>query len=300
MRLRYLALRSIRSLGYDIRKVADPSGLEIEDAGTDPLTLEYNGAKRGHAIFMIRLDDCRGFHALGLPLDPARHPFVRALKAVLDDWRAESAAETIRGLLADYYSRVTPANALEVLDLDAQQAPGLLGVPALGFLFPWQERGVEALIASRNRSLAYLAMRHGRLSDARDGYTFFGPCGEGLIALEARRLAALARSVRENGFNPFVRNSPIKVIGMRRDGEMKWLIEEGQHRFAMGGALNVPKIPAVMTMIVRREDAVYWPQVVNGTFGVDGAIALFDRLFDGQSARVAGRWIEDSRVEPIR
>ncbi len=114
--------------------------------------------------------------------------------------------------------------------------------------------------------------------------------GPSKLALQVSRLHQLLQSVRSRGFEPFARNAPTKVVALRKNGDYRWFIDEGQHRFALGGALGLESMPAMVTSVVRREDARLWPQVVSGTFTEKGALELFDRVFNGIPAPVAQNW----------
>jgi hypothetical protein len=114
----------------------------------------------------------------------------------------------------------------------------------------------------------------------------------------------LLSSVRRRGFSPAFFEEPLKVIGLRRGDIYRWSTESGQHRFAMAGAVGLDTVPARVLGVVRREDARYWPQVVNGTFSIAGAEQVFDRIFDARPARVCASWIaaqtalvDDERID---
>ncbi len=290
IRMRFFALQAMRSLGYEIRRVADPAKLDVEPAGTDPVTLEYCLTKRGYAVLEIPLESCRAFHTLGLPLNPGDHPFVKAFQAALPNPSSEGALADIRQVLEQYYAAVQPASACEVIGLSPQQAPGLRGVAPLGYIYPWSEKGVDEITERRKRSMKYVGMRYGFKPETEIGHTFFGPARPAKLELQIARLHTLLHAVRSQGFKPFARDFPTKVVALRKSRETRWLIEEGQHRFAIGAALNVVTIPAIVTSVVRREDAGLWPQVIGGAFTEIGALKLFDRIYDGVPAEVASNW----------
>lgn len=288
--MRFLALQTVRKLGYDVRKVAKTANLAIEPRGTDPVTLEYCPSRRGYAVCHIPLGKCRSFHSLGLPLRADVHPFVQAFQRALSIESTDREAAEIARVLEGYYASVQPRSAAEVVDLSESDAPGLKGVPPIGYILPWWEQGVAEMTRGRARSLKYVGMRYGIATDANSGHTFFGPVGSSKLALQVARLHRLLQSVRSRGFEPLVPSAPTKVIALRKDGEYRWTVAEGQHRFALGAALDVDSIPAMVMSVVRREDARLWPQVLNGAFSEKGALELFDRLYDGTPASVTQSW----------
>ncbi|WP_310467436.1 hypothetical protein [Sphingomonas sp.] len=281
--------------------MADPAKLEVEPAGSDPVTVEYCPTKRGYAVFEIPLEDCRAFHTIGLPLAPHVHPFVQAFDVARRDASADRGRRAFTEILERYYASVRPTSACDVVGLGAADAPGLRDVPPIGYLYPWSELGVAEIIARRKRSLKYVGMRYGVSPGDDAGHTFFGPVQAARVELQVTRLHALLEAVRRDGFKPFARDFPTKVVALRKAGRNRWLVEEGQHRFALGGALGTAAIPSIVTSVIRREDAPYWPQVVAGIFTEAGALALFDRLYDGVPAPIARDWSTAAAtpVEPL-
>lgn len=289
---RFLAVRAIRSLGFDIRRVANPAKLPIEPSGTDPVTLEYCLSKRGYAILDIPLEQCRAFHSLGLRLRREDHPFVRAFEKALNSPTAVEAKAEIEKVLGSYYDSVRPNSAVEMVGLSEDQVPGLRQVAPIGYVLPWWESSIDETTRGREKSLNYVAKRVRINTPVDGGHTFFGPVPPARLAVQVLRLYHLLASVRSRGFHPFARDFPTKVVALRQNGLCRWLIEEGQHRFALGAALGVRSIAAVVTSVVRREDAEYWPQVVRGVFTEAGALTSFDRIFEGIPAPACRGWID--------
>ena len=140
---RFQILRAIRSLGFELRRVASPEKLEIEWLGADPVTLEYCRTKRGYAMMEIPLSDSRGFHAMGLRLTSQIHPFVQAFKNAMLEQGAERERTAIENVLKRYYALVHPMSAGEVVGLPSAEAPGLHDVPPIGYIMPWGEKGIR-------------------------------------------------------------------------------------------------------------------------------------------------------------
>jgi hypothetical protein len=274
-----------------MRRVAAPDQLVVEDAATDPLTVEYCLSKRGYAVFDIAIRHARAFHSMGLSLDARSHPFSRAFAHALVASDAPSARRAIERELRCYYDEVQPKSALDVVDLTAAEAPGLAGQPGFNYLAPWWEKGVEETSRGREKALRYIGMRYGLGPAANAGHPFFGPLQDSRLNLQIERMDRLLRSYRREGFKPFARDFPIKVTALRRQGEYRWFIEEGQHRFALACALGEERMRAMVISVVRREDAALWPQVVSGEFSEDGALSHFDRIFDSRAPAICSSWI---------
>lgn len=297
--LRVLATRVLNSLGYDVRRVPS-SKIHTAAPGADPVAFEYLPSLRGRAIFDIPVEDARAFHSLALPLRPQEHPFVRAIDRALRDENPEEPRQSLQSVLADYYGTVRPSSASEAVGLGDKDAPGLRGIPPPGYLLPWWDKTIEETIQGRSRAMRLVGLENGVTTSVEEGLTAFGPVKEGKLALEVDRLHKLLQLVKSSGFVPFRQESPMKVSALRRNGAYKWLIEQGQHRFAMAAALGVRTVPAMVSNVVRREDAPHWPQVVSGVFTEAGALSVFDRIFDAVPAPACNAWIgsSETRKEP--
>jgi hypothetical protein len=300
---RELIRRTLNQLGYDIHRIGKSARPDIGEPTMDPHTFEYIPHRRGFGVFNVRMRDVRGFFGLAL-MTRQMHPFFWAMSRALDEEDEEVRRQIVETTLADYYAAVQPSSALDVMDLEAVDAPGLVGVPAISFIMPWSPRGVAEMTEGRARSVRFEGIQNGRISTLADGLTAFGPVTPAKLELEVHRICVLLSSVRRRGFSPAFFEAPLKVTGLRRGDIYRWSTESGQHRFAMAGAVGLDTVPARVLGVVRREDARYWPQVVNGTFSIAGAEQVFDRIFDARPARVCASWIaaqtalvDDERID---
>jgi len=288
---RELIRQTLNRFGYDISRIGRSASHDAVDPTMDPLTFEYIPDARGFAIFNVQMRDVRGLFGLAL-MTREMHPFFSAMSRALDEEDEETRRRIVETTLAAYYASVRPSSALEVLDLEEAEAPGLAGVPAISFLMPWSPRDIPELTKARARSVRFEGLQNGRISTIEHGLTAFGPVNPAKLALEVHRICTLLSSVRRRGFSQAFFEGPLKVTGLRRGDRYRWSTESGQHRFAMAGAVGLESVPARVVGIVRREDARYWPQVVNGTFTAAGAEKVFDRIFDARPATVCQSWIE--------
>lgn len=285
---RFAMTSTLARYGLELRRV--PKAYASTAVKTlDPVTCEYIPALRGRAVIEMQLSDARAFHVLGLKYDPVSHPFVRASIAGLSATEGD-VERCIFKNLADYYTGFGPCTAAEVAGLDTLDAPGLAAVHASGWILPWSARSVAQTIVGRETALQQVAFEHGQKLTMSDGLTAFGPVSERKLALETSRLAKLIASVKVKGFQPYSQKSPLKVTGLRSAKTYRWLVEEGQHRLAVAAALGITDVPTMVVEVVRREDAAFWPQVVNGVFKPEGAVTLFDRIWDGKPP--SGLWWE--------
>lgn len=287
--LRALARLALNHFGYDVRRVA--SAYYVADPGSDPITFEYLPHRRGYVIFDIPIADARAFRCLSLPLRSSTHPFVKALKLAGLEVSEEAVRQTIATTLGHYYRIVCPASAADALGLSDVDAPGMADLPAPKFMLPWTPQSPDEEQERNRRSAVFEGLQYGVRARNDGGITEFGPVSPEKIALEVERLTRLLVSVSSAGFRLFDRRHPLVVAALHSTECYKWLIISGQHRFAMAAASGLTSLPAVVTEVIRREDAAYWPKVVEGVFTVEGALKVFDRIFDGIPAPVCEGWI---------
>lgn len=299
--LRALTRIAINRLGYDIRRVGSPATVRVAEPGTDPITFEYVRERRGYAVFEIPIVDVRAFLSLALPLRSDSHPFVRAVECARREANEELARSSIERILRSYYEEVCPASAAEGLDLSWEEVPGLREFAPdsddhpidINFL-PWSGWSPDKVREGRRRAAKFEGLQNGVIANVADGVTSFGPVKPAKLSLEVNRLARLVASVNRRGFIRFNPRSPLKVAAFRRADQYKWVINSGQHRFAAAAAFGIESLPAMVTEVVRRDDARLWPQVANGIFTEAGALSIFDRIYDGTPAAVCRAWIEKS------
>ncbi|MER9303835.1 ParB/RepB/Spo0J family partition protein [Mesorhizobium sp. M0293] len=295
--LRFISKDIINSLGYEVRRV--PRAAEVSStvrSGIDPVTFQYMPRVRGSAVIEIRLQDTRGLNCLGLPFRPACHPFVRTALAAKTGLEATS---KVRSILEEFYGSVQPATAREAVDVTLGDAPGLQGVPAAGWVYPWADKSVEETLRGRQTAMGLDALQYGKMLSFSEGLTAFGPVGAKKLNLEVERIQRLIASIATNGFDLFNRRNPLKVIGLRRGDNYRWIVLAGHHRFAACAAFSIAAVPAMVVDIVRYEDCSYWPQVVSGIYTVSGARAVFDRLFEGVPARVCNGWLQRKTAQHV-
>lgn len=290
---------AINNLGYDIRRVAKPHEAEIAAAGSDPITFEYVRNRRGHMFFEINLGELRAFHALALPLTPHFHPFVRAVQSARAERQDAGARAAAARVLRTYYEEARSTGAADIYGVPLAQLPRINCVPLgldrcfteIAFL-PWTDSSPGEILEERRRTAIFEGLQSRTLGRPTDGVTGVGPVKEAKLELEVERIVRLTTSIAARGFLRLDRRTPLQVSALRRAGDYRWMINSGQHRFAAAAAFGIGSVPAMVTQVVRREDAAYWPQVVAGTFTKEGAEAVFDRIFDARPAPVCKAWIE--------
>lgn len=287
--LKFAAKRLFRLFDLEIRR----SGAGARDTWLkhdDPVSAQYLCDLPQAPVVQIDTGQARAGVA-GFPCAvDSGHPLIKSLRAISGIDNPMQAAATVRLVLQEYYSRVRPVSAADVVGVAEHEAPGFAGIPLHSWVFPWSERSVDGITAHRKICLEEEAMAYGRRLSLSDGGTFYGPVSDGKIELEVARLLKLHRSFQEHGFKAGVA-PPVEVLGLRDGHEYRWLITQGQHRLAACAAFGISRADAKVMRIIRREDAEFWPHVASGTFTKPGALRCFDRIFAGEPFPAADPWL---------
>ena len=293
--LKFGIKRLLLSMNLDVRRIGGNTASFRRFADADPITFQYLSDLRIAPSLTINLSHARA-GIMGFSYSPvSSHPLASAFQAAREEIALGTCVNAVRNILSKYYSMVQPASALEIVDLNHDEAPGLVGIPLHGWVMPWSERSIEDTAAHRRICLEEEGFANGMRVSISDGATLFGPVTEKKLSLETTRVTNLAVSMKAKSLQSSVTH-PIEVIGLRRGTEYRWFVVQGQHRLAACAAFDIAEVNVRVVIIIRREDAEFWPHVATKTFTVAGALKCFDRLFVGNVSNCATSWLGQSRM----
>jgi hypothetical protein len=269
---------------------------DLRPQGLGPLEAFYEHGGEP-CLVSIELRHCRWFGASGLSYArDGAHPYVQTLIAY-----ARGGPTTFEGSsLEAFWNTWHPANLAEYLGLDpATSHPLLVTTPAIHGIVPWSP-GTE-VAAMRERSWLerpdYRALHEAGCPPARS-------CGPKPTAFGVERFGRLVW-VYERIVQEGYREAPAETLRYRdqhivgaclvRDGEVRLLVADGQHRAAALAALGGDRAPVLVHVqgargptVVRRDDVEAWPLVRLGLFTTEDATRIFDRIFEGQMPADSG------------
>lgn len=237
------------------------------------------GSARG--LIEVPLADCRLLHAAAFPCRPnAGNPFVETLLA----HRAGKCQEYAGSALEAYFTRWQPKNASDVLGLMGRDAPpGLREAEPLAYVMPWSGGCPLQALENRARMIDASHRRAGERTARSEGWKGWGPVSERVGHLEFERLLRVLRSIETRGYQrTSARDGDIGALVLTTGTQSRFLISPGHHRAAALAAIGFATAPVrLFPVVVRREDVSEWPAVRGGLFAEDGALAVFDRIFEG-------------------
>ncbi|WP_147273784.1 hypothetical protein [Vreelandella rituensis] len=188
----------------------------------------------------------------------------------------------MREALREFYADWQPANAAEFLGIPTAQAGKLVDLPTWQTTLPWESRNLAKINIQRQRTeLRENTRILGRRLGIDAGWKFCGPVSTDKLEIEVERLARLLESIRLKGIcrHDGQDGDICAIVLTKPDGRWRWVVNKGQHRYAVISALGASRITIRVEQFIRREEVTFWPAVVSGVFTQDIALKIFDDYF---------------------
>lgn len=264
--------------GYRLERITSDT-IDVRSLGNHPACLRYHG--RPVLVAAPRALG-RGKVFLSLSAD-GPHPFVRAVTAGRKA-AARGDALSVKAItthLQGFYDTVQPRTLGERFALAPDDcAAELASAPPNVELLPWHSWSLSTRMAERVEKA-----RGGRWPGWRNqpvaGWSSGGPASVERIHRETERLHRLGRSILASGYRrddgP---DGDVVAVALLREGDWRWQVRSGQHRAAVAAAVGIDPLPVRIVALIDRRDVSVWPQVASGVYTVEGALRMFDRVFD--------------------
>lgn len=191
--------------------------------------------------------------------------------------------------LRKYYDRVQNLTAGDWLGLPSNSY--WKQYPARGALLPWEDDTPEKRIRNWDTWIEEEGAQVGHYLNINDGVPSVGPVSRTLLAAEAARLNVLLHNVQEHGYK--TRSGRKNITGyvlVANDERWCFCAIHGQHRAAVAAALEYYAIPIYIDEVIHRSEASRWPQVQRGTYTLDEAFDVFDRIMAGDPPPAFDDW----------
>lgn len=239
-----------------------PTVVEVDS----PLEVQYRTVSRNHYLCDV-------------PISSLQHTDLVMVWVATLRIHNDHGAPAARQYLDDWFSAMAPRTVGDVLGLPAT-TPYLAGHPVTA-TYPWSDRSPREARQDRHVCMTTEAAENGLASwNLADGWRSFGPASDRLLDLELGRLIRTYDSISRNGFD----QSHSTLLGrvFQRDDDIVIMPFHGWHRIACLLTLGAQTLPMRFSReepVVRRSEAAWWPNVVNGLFTVHQARHVFDRHF---------------------
>ena len=274
-RLRSRLRKRLETWGFELRRRA-PHDLRGREESPRDLILGEPPLLWRSVLVDVPLPRCRSL--LGRTFSASSHHYVAALNG-------GPLLSYSGSVLEAYYQQCQPSTASDVLGVHSDDAPGFSTLPAFAYVVPWEGTDPEEMITKRRSWMAADARQFDQQLTLHDGFAAFGPVTPAKGSLEVERLNVLYESIAARGFKRHDSSDGDVEGRLLTDGSGRWAVKigRGQHRVAVAAALGMTSVPVRVTSLpVKREEARYWPQVVDGRISPGGAQSVFDRMMRGE------------------
>jgi len=265
----------IERTGYRISKIdlnkVKPK-LDVRHVATDPIEAVYRAGsshssmKNKWVVMNVPMDRTRRF-PMGFGIDGQySDPFAQTVRDYVDGSHVSYEGSA----LEKYYRSWQPQNIAELLGLNPDKSnEALLKTPAFGVVYPWD---FESPAQRVEKNAQWFSC---------------GPVGKDNGSAEYDRYIKMADSIMSSGYhrNTDFLDMDIGAQVLASGSEWRILIHDGNHRFSALQGLGWTNIPVCLRrwpMIIRREDVLSWPNVVNSLFDVNSAMKIFDQFFNAR------------------
>lgn len=196
----------------------------------------------------------------------ANHPFTEAMI----EYEHNNALDPSHSTMNHFYKTFCPSSLGDAIFKGTLQAHRLYNISPKTYQVPWLK-----------------TMPMGGFGDDLDetqGSHFLGPVSPLFLTREYNRLTAIYDSIKAHGFDVDIQTDTIRGYFLLSEGNYKFVIVGGNHRVAVLNALGVEKIPVELhpnrPALVSRDEAKDWPLVQAQTFSLQGAMLVFDSIFN--------------------
>lgn len=276
--------------GVQVQKTKNIAPYYLESQSlVSPILINYVPNKNG---VVINVDMQKG---RGLPIysygNEGGHPFSVAAKMV-KNLSPEKQCAKILEVLSVYYTSVLLKSAGELAL--ASKTSALHDFPVWSIVMPWENKNLAEWKEHVENSVVSENSVENSTAGIEKGWAWIGPVHDDKLHIEANRLTRVLQSVQTYGYkrNDGDDGDIIAHILINEQNEWVWQSIAAQHRASVLSALGWEKIPIRVTKVIRRQDADFWPNVLNGTFTKSEALAFFDMIFDGRFSHITTRWDE--------
>jgi hypothetical protein len=278
----------LRSLGLKIvrEKELFPSYF-YEHKDISPITLSYLLNRNG-VVINAEMKKGRGLPIYSFSCEE-NHPFSFAVNCVKDTPIHDQYNEIYK-ILSAYYERMKPSSAGEVAELPKRSI--LYNYPAWAIVMPWEANNIDDWEQHIIKSVAFENSNEKYKFGIESGWAWLGPVEDEKLIIESNRLANLLKSIQQYGYkrNDYNDGDVNADILIADNNKWVWQSVGGQHRASVLSGLGMNNVLIRVRKIIRRQDVMYWPNVINGTYSVSEALKVFDKIHKGNNPNISSEW----------
>ncbi len=276
----------LKKTGFKIIRMISiiPNHMHVEDQ-LCPLSLSYVLNSNG-TVVKVELEKGRGLPCFSFGKN-SNHPYVLAAKY------AGLSEEKIFFILKNYYKLVNASSALDVFGI-FNSISIANNYPYWAVVMPWDSESQQEWSDKIKQSVLIENMQMGKKMSVDKGWSWIGPTSDEKVRIESKRLLHVLKSIKASGYrrNDDVDGDIVVNILVKNQNDWIWQSITGQHRASVLSSLDYNTVPVRVMKVIRRDDVIYWPNVLNGLYSVDEALHIFDSVFDDEFSYLTKNWDE--------
>lgn len=254
--------------------------IDLRSKSNHPLSLKYG------EIFSSALIDANVRQGRLLPYFELNKnaPFYKAAKAGFLFEEKMKSFNAVRTALNDFYEKFQPKSISDWFLLNAHIESNLRKFPAWAAVLPWRARSVKSFQETIEDGTRKDNEKDGLQGGIEKGWAYCGPVSEEKLSIEAKRINELIYSFRKNGYQRSFENDGdiVATALVNKKNDWCWLVTSGYHRACVLAAMGEETIPVRVNLVIREDEADFWPHVSSGFYSKDMAIHIFRNIFQPQ------------------
>ena len=267
----------------------------IIDKDINPLSAQYFAGQK-KVLMNIDLSKCRTNRWFGMSGD-SLDPFIFMINnSIKQNLKGNELYANILKFLKENQFLGLAKNAAEHLDIDSDLSEKIANYPWWAAVNPWDNRTFEDQLyyypieVKKNRAINGMQI----LSD--DHNEIVRDDIDNSLPSHANQYTKLIGQIKKNGFKYGNEFGHVTAELFIADNKFCWKIgEEGNHRATVAAALEIKKIPIIITKIIKLDEIDYWPNVANGLFSKNQASKIFYSIFEAKPSKIYDKWIEQKK-----
>lgn len=280
-----VANKLLKTVGLRVAKIERPRDDYI-DFDCDPVMPSYT-ARQSEYVVTVPLEHCRALHPVFFAFPPhATNPYTETLRR----YERGTLQQYKDSPLEQHYSKWQPRNAAEAIGLNPQDCtPTIRNSAAVNFVFPWEAFPPSSV--RRREKTEKENLEFGLRLSSTHGDKGFGPVSFEKGELEFNRFVRVFKSIQETGYtrSNTKKDGDLRGRVLRARCQSVVIVTTGAHRLAALSTLGYTCAPVrICWPTIYRDDVELWPNVVSNLFEKEEALAVFDRIFNGQWPETLG------------
>ena len=164
--------------------------------------------------------------------------------------------------------------------------------PVWAIVLPWENIDIKKKLVEFPKSVKADRARNGFIINSNNPSIIMKEDELNSLESHIHQYISLIDSINKKGYVPNLNKGFIEVELLLKNDKFCWKPSgEGNHRSVVVASLGYKNIKAILSKVVRYDEAKYWPNVVNGLYKQEEAELIFDRYLNADLPESHNDWI---------